>query len=471
MNPLSIIKYQLYLLQLENYELVRYWRLLRFKGYFGSRDSLRKELQWSYKIILILTLSIIIIFIASFYLFYLNYIYFALYLIFSLLLLPAYFSISLILIWPFDFLIKKIIFVRANKFVKKIKNLKIIGVAGSYGKTTMKNVLATILSEQYSVLSSPGNINTAAGLSLWMMKNFKNDFEFLIIELGEEYKGDNKRICQIFPLDFVIITGINEAHLERMKTIKNVAETIFESAVYAKNDAKILLNADDINIVKYYREYCGVEKSEFFGQSNSKFSSIVFTDKKFDSKELSWIANNKTYGQLSVKVLGEYIFSQISAALLVTQHLKIDKDKIVNAISKIEPVEHRLQPIQSSNGILVIDDSYNGNPDGVREAINTLKNFKNRRKLYITPGLVETANQSKQIHLNIGKQLSSVADKVILIKNSVTPHIADGLKAGGFSNNNIIWFDSATEAHESLGQILQPNDVILFQNDWGDQYL
>jgi UDP-N-acetylmuramoyl-tripeptide--D-alanyl-D-alanine ligase len=120
---------------------------------------------------------------------------------------------------------------------------------------------------------------------------------------------------------------------------------------------------------------------------------------------------------------------------------------------------------------LIIDDSYNGNPDGVEEAIRVLSEFKDRRKLFITPGLVEIGTETGSAHKIIGNTLAGVADRVLLVKNSATPYIEEGLLEKKFPKDSIIWFETAESLHANLGQIIRPNDVILFQNDWGDQYL
>ncbi len=120
---------------------------------------------------------------------------------------------------------------------------------------------------------------------------------------------------------------------------------------------------------------------------------------------------------------------------------------------------------------MIIDDSYNGNPDGVREAIKTLGLFKNRKKIYVTPGLVEMGEKSPDIHYNIGVGLTGTADLVVLIKNSVTPNIERGLLKEGFNPKNIIWFDSADVAYKSIKSLAKPGSVVLLQNDWPDNYI
>ncbi len=169
--------------------------------------------------------------------------------------------------------------------------------------------------------------------------------------------------------------------------------------------------------------------------------------------------------------MGEYAVADTEAAIKVAKILGMEEKEIVKGLVNVKPVEHRLEPINSSSGVLVIDDSYNGNPAGVSEAIKVLSRFGSRRKIYITPGLVEIGKEVKAVHIEIGRELATVVDLVILIKNSVTPYIEMGLMSAKFPKEKILWFNSAQTAHAELKNILKPNDVVLFQNDWGDQYI
>jgi len=132
---------------------------------------------------------------------------------------------------------------------------------------------------------------------------------------------------------------------------------------------------------------------------------------------------------------------------------------------------HRLNMVSNKSGIVVIDDSYNGNPDGAREAIRVLGILDGKRKIYVTPGLVEMGKKNREVHEDIGKLLASVANMVILIKNSATDSIAEGLKMQGFPESDIMWFDTPLKAYNSLSNILKAGDTVLFQNDIPDNYL
>lgn len=471
MTPFSIIKYQLYLLQLENYEINRYWSTLFKKGFFCPKESLRKKLVWTTKSNTILVTSLSLILVTSFILLYINPWLALPWIVLSLLFLPIFYSLSLLLIKPLDVLVRKITIDRARSIIAKRKDLKIIGIAGSYGKTTMKNVVRSVLSTEHRTISTPESVNTPLGIARWIIEQVNDKSEVLIIEMGEHYKGDIKYLCSITPPDIAILTGINEAHLERMSNIEESISTIFELARNSKKNTLLLLNADDENIINNHKKYIEDKKTFFYSSKNNPLAKIKAHNIKFHVDDLTWNFYIDDLAEVKIPILGQYVIGDVSASILIAKSLRMSKEGIMNGLSKIKPISHRLFPMHGATGVLIIDDSYNGNPSGAGEAINTLNRFTERRKIFLTPGLVETGKDTKRLHENIGKQLSSVADLVILIRNSVTPSIASGLNKKGFNQKNILWFETAKEAHNSLGAIIKSNDVILFQNDWGDQYV
>jgi UDP-N-acetylmuramoyl-tripeptide--D-alanyl-D-alanine ligase len=494
-NLFKVIKYQLYLLQLENYELGRFLKLIFKKGLLPKGEQ-RKQLVWTSKAVLIFGLSEIIILGLSLglaYRLFLNVLENTVAAVLAGLAAFYFFqfcgfiflSLSTILLIPADWLVKSVIVARAKLRINdKGSRIKIIGIAGSYGKTTMKEVLKEVLGARFQVLATPESVNTPVGIARWILKNFyeslpssvpqkggtpspargEGNTEVAIIEMGEHYKGDVEEICELARPDVIVVTGINEAHLERMKSLDKITETIFEIVAKAKPGALVVINGDDKNVIEHYKEYVWPDhKVEKFQISN-------FKSQMFSTEKLCWEAEIEKLGKFEINLLGEYALGDVSAAIKIAQGFGMNEEEIKKGIAKIKPVEHRLQPIKSAGGVLVIDDAYNGNPAGVAEAIKVLSRFQNRRKLFITPGLVETGKATADIHREIGKQLAEVADVVILIKNSVTPFIDEGLKMKDKAPE-VIWFETAQEAHASLAKILKPGDVIVFQNDWGDQYL
>ncbi len=451
------------------------------KGLLPPKEPLRKKLVWTMKakglfliavglyvflpilivwlLDLSLAISIILLLIAFCFLLFLFF-------IFNFL--------SLIFFWPFDWLVKRFIIIQAKARIGQLGSLKIIGIAGSYGKTTMKEVLLEVLGAKFNAAATPESVNTPVGIARWILRKFDPSLEVAIVEMGEHYKGDVEYLCKIIPPDVAVVTGINEAHLERMKNMETVVSTIFEIVSGTKPKGLVVLNGDDENVVNHCKEYVWPDhRVEFFGK-NSTSSKFKVQSSKFEAEKLSWRKEIEGIGEVNVSLLGEYALADVQAAVMIAQKLGMSIEEIKQGIEKIKPVPHRLQPILSPKEVLVIDDSYNGNPHGAAEATWVLSRFVSRRKIYITPGLVEMGKKSADVHREIGRQLAGVADVVILIRNSVTPFIEQGVNSQESivrKKPEIIWFNTAQEMHVSLSKFVRSGDVVLFQNDWGDQYI
>ncbi len=521
----KFIQYQLYLLQLENYELGRYWKLLIKKGVFPKKSQpLRKELVWTAKARALMLMAValhglVVVLVGLMVLTLKPGIdnFFTTIILAVLILLPFYFvffSLALLILKPLDTLVKQSLVAKAKTKLAGLPDVKIIGVAGSYGKTTMKEVLRAVLSAKFKVLSTPESINTPVGIARWIINKITDETQILIVEMGEHYEKDVKEICDIAKPDIAVVTGINESHLERMKKMDTVIATIFEIVSNAQPGAAIVLNGDDRRVMENYKKFVWPDHRLEFFTKNPGSEKCKVKSAKFNTDKLCWNLEIDDLGSVELDLLGEYALGDVDAAVKIAKSLGMSNEQIIAGIKNIKPVEHRLQPIKSATNVLVIDDSYNGNSDGVVEAIKVLSRFsakggsasggEGRRKIYITPGLVEIGKSSADIHRSIGKQLADVADVVILIKNSATGFIEEGILLGRHSDPErsegeesqtkdkeilrpsdalgaqddaagkrprIIWFNSALEAYAGLKDILKPGDVILFQNDWGDQYL
>ncbi len=464
LNPLRFFYFHLLLLQLEEYDLFRFIKaVVNTKGIPPSRDF-RKPLKYTLKIKLITALSsFFILFLAFFFskIFANNaYKIIVLVLFFALGLYFSYIFLIIInvILLPIDILIKELLVFFAKNKIKKLNNVKTIGIAGSYGKTGMKDLLATVLAEKYRVVKTPESFNTPVGIAGTILREVNEKTEILIVEMGEYYSGDIKNICSIVPPQIGVITGINEAHLERLKSIDNSIKTIFEIAKNMKSNGIFLLNGKDKLIKNHYKKFVARQEIYLY-QAKGKV-------------EFNEDAPGYIYQKIFFPFLGQYNLDKIDGVIYLAKKLGLTDQEIETGLKKIKTPAHRLQPILNrEKNILVIDDSYNGNPDGVEEAIKILSLFKKRRKIFVTPGLVEMGDKNREVHQKIGKRLNDVMDLVILVKNSVTPYIGEGLIKAGFNKKNILWFNSMMEAQNNLGKILKSGDVVLFQNDWPDNYV
>lgn len=483
--PNKIISYQLYIFQLEEYELKRFLTSLFKKGLFPS-SNLRKKVIWTTKARLITIIAIFLqlgFTLAISYL--LNSLWFNTLISFVLLFLFIFYFFNITsfifliqaqdILRPIEIYQKNKIINQAKKKLNQLKNLKIIGITGSYGKTTMKEVLSEILGVKFRVVSTFENQNTPIGIARKILKDVDDSTEIFIVEMGEYVKGDVEKICRLTPPDISIITGINEAHLERYLTMENAISTKFEIVENMNQGGFVLLNADDELTLKNYKRFIKNNKIEWYSSSQSSLSNFRVESSELNTKQLGLNFTLKDLDfdrEISFKTgfLAEYVIGNVVAGLIVGKFLGMNENEIKLGVSKIKPVEHRLEPSMLDSDIILIDDTYNGNSNGIKEGLKLLSKFSGRRKVYITPGLVETGDLTREIHLDIGKNLSEVADLVVLTRNSVTPFIEEGLIKSGFSKDKIIWFNSSKETYSNLRSFIKQGDVVLMQNDWSDNY-
>jgi len=337
-----------------------------------------------------------------------------------------------------------------------------IAVAGSFGKTSMREILKTVLSEGQKVSAPPHSYNTPLGISKFI-HTLTGDEEVIIFEFGEYYKGDIKKLCELVKPDIGIITGVNEAHLEKLKTLQNTVATIFELADFLPEE-KIYINSESD-----------------LARENATAGNILYSKdglKDWQTEDLKTslsgtsftvdIGNQKL--ELHSELLGLHQVGPLLVAACLAHTLGLTFDQIKNGVEKTKPFDHRLEIKSDLDGVVTLDDSYNGNPDGVRAVINFLAELQNKRRWYVTPGLVEMGEKKKEVHLNIGYLLAEAnIEKVVLIKNSATGFIEEGLKEKNYQGE-VIWFNDAIKAYQTLPSLTVAGDVVLLQNDWPDQY-
>ena len=390
--------------------------------------------------------------------------------VFLLILFATPYLLAYLILLPLifiDIVIQRPIQVRiANKAKATLEGHKAIkiAIAGSYGKTSMREILKTVLASGKKVAAPPHSFNTPLGICQFV-NTLEGDEDVLIFELGEYYPGDVSKLCALVKPDIGIITGINEAHLQKFKTLDKTVATIYELADYL-GDKPLYVNAENDlassnarhgNILYSREGVAGWRVSEASSDLSGTSFTIINTDKNLSLS-------------LHSSLLGLHQVGPLVAAFDLVRRLGLTADEIVKGIGQTKPFDHRLEPKTGVDGVITLDDSYNGNPDGVRAVIQFLASIKDRRRFYVTPGLVEMGSAAESVHRQIGKSLAeSGIENVILIKNSVTKYIEDGLIENEFKGK-VVWFDEALEAFKALPNLTVEGDVVLLQNDWSDQY-
>lgn len=337
-----------------------------------------------------------------------------------------------------------------------------IGVAGSYGKTTMKEILKTVLSQGKIVAATPGNMNTAIGISRFA-KKLTGKEEVLVIEYGEEHAGDVLELAKLTDPNVGVITGINEAHLVSFKTLETTINTIFGLADYIGDKGKVYKNGESLLVATK------VAAHDPYVFSQKGVDGWKVTDAKTSINGTTFTAtrDNVTI-HAQTKLLGLHTIGVTVAAIAIAHDLGLTKKQIEQGLSNVIPFEHRMEP-RNLHDAWIVDDTYNGNSEGVKVGLELLAQLKAKRRIYVTPGLVEQGSKTTSVHETIGAQAAEVADVVVLMQNSVTEHIVKGLEAAGFKGDLLI-IDDPLEFYTNLDHFVAAGDVVLMQNDWTDNY-
>lgn len=359
--------------------------------------------------------------------------------------------------------------VASNK-IKNMKNVKSIGITGSYGKTSTKFFTATILSEKYKVLNTPESYNTPMGISKIINNDLDENFDIFIAELGATKVGDIDEVAKLTNPEIGIITSIGPCHLETFKSIDNIMRTKYELIENLPDDGVAIFNYDN-EYVKKLADKTFKEKI-LYGIENIEDTDVFATDIKVSSKgsTFSLCINGLGTIECETRLLGAHNIHNILAGAAIAKVMGLTLQEIKMGISKIESVEHRLQLIDPGTGVIVIDDAFNSNPDGAKAALDVLDSFKDNRKIIVTPGMVELGEIEEKENEKFGENIAKVCDIAILVGKKRTTPIYNGLKRKTFNEDNLYVVNSLDEASELMKTLTKVGDVVLFENDLPDTY-
>jgi UDP-N-acetylmuramoyl-tripeptide--D-alanyl-D-alanine ligase len=336
-----------------------------------------------------------------------------------------------------------------------------IAIAGSYGKTTMKELLLSVLGSAKKVAATPANKNVAISHA-HLAARLTGDEDIIIIEYGEGKPGDVARFAQTTHPDIGIITGLAAAHLDRYKTVEAAGEDIFSLGAYLAG--KPLYVATDSEAIQPFLQpnYLPYNQHHALGWDISTVR-INVTGTSFTMAKASEVLH------IQSGLLGRQQIGPLALAAALARQLGMEPTAIEAAIARTKPFEHRMQPRQLA-GAWVIDDTYNGNLEGVRAGLALLQELPAKRRIYVTPGLVEQGNLTEANHQAIGRLIAAAQpDIVVLMRNSVTAFIQTGLEAGGYKGALTLESDPLA-FYTHLNQFVAAGDIVLMQNDWTDNY-
>lgn len=336
-----------------------------------------------------------------------------------------------------------------------------IAVVGSYGKTSMKELLLQVLGSQLKVVASPGNKNVAISHAAFA-RRLVGDEDIVIIEYGEGAPGDVDKLAQLTHPTHAVITGLAPAHLDQYKTLQAAGEDIFSVAAHIEA-GNVYVNADSARA----RDFIQPDFARY-GQVGALGWEAHDVVVDFDGTKFT-LSKGKLRLKLHSGLMGRHHIGPMSLVAVLAYEFGMTPEQIETAMAMVQPHEHRMKPYQLA-GAWVIDDTYNGNIEGIRAGIELLKELPAKRKIYVTPGLVDQGEETVPVHNELGRLIAEAQpDVVVLMQNSVTGYIHEGLESAGFKGELRIEADPLA-FYTGLEHIVAVGDVVMMQNDWPDNY-
>ena len=368
---------------------------------------------------------------------------------------------------------KMVYFYYRHKAVKKLKTMRIpvIGITGSYGKTSSKNILNDILNAKYNSFATPKSFNTPYGL-MNSINNYLSKFDDMFIaEMGAYKIGEIKQCCDLVHPKYGIITVIGEAHLELFGSRDNIMKGKFELVESLPSDGCAVLNMDDPYQVRYVKDYLKSKcKILWIGIDNKEadlYATNIKVTKSGTTFDCIFKGNSEKYS-FRTRLLGTHNVYNILAGIMLGYELGLNINQLIRGVSEVKGTEHRLE-LKKYGKLTIIDDAYNSNPVGSKKALEVL-NLMGGTKIIVTPGMIELGEKQYELNKEFGKYISEVCDYVILIGKKQTEPIYDGLKENKYDDKKIFILDDVREAFPLMNRLASGETFVLLENDLPDLF-
>ena len=382
---------------------------------------------------------------------------------------PLWVGIAAVLMTPVEQVIQDGYKRDARTHLAQRPDLHVIGITGSYGKTSTKFILAEILRQRYNVLSTPSSYNTPMGICIVVNNKLRPEHQVLVLEYGIRYPGDIRELTDIARPDTSVVTTIGLAHLETMGSQDAIAQ---EKGYLVKDTAAggpSVLNFDDPRVEAMRDRAQGT----VWGVSleGHPEAQITASNIRFDTSGTRFTVRDDTGAEahFQTRLLGRHNVLNILLAVAVGRSMGLRLRAMAHALRRVEPVEHRLA-LQDNGNITIIDDAFNSNPIGARNAVEILGQMGGGRRVIVTPGMVELGERQWAENKTLGSYIAEQEiDLAVLVGPEQTEPIREGLREAHYPDEQTKVFASLFDAQDFLTSYLQSGDIVLYENDLPDQ--
>lgn len=342
------------------------------------------------------------------------------------------------------------------QYVRSSNPVKVIGITGSVGKTSTRDMIYSVISQKFNALKTEGNYNNEIGLPLTILR-YQNE-EVLVLEMGMNHLQEISLLSKISRPNIAVITNVGTAHIGELGSRQNILKAKMEiidgmqgGTLIINNDNDMLrgVAVDDLNMLRVGTDNGNiVAKNIRLQEDDSLFTLVVDTSEK----------------EVHVPVPGKHFITNALLAVAVGQQMNISLDMCIKGIEEFELTKNRMDTLVLKNDIKVIDGTYNASEDSMRSSIDVLSNYK-ERKICVLADMLEMGDYAKDLHVSVGEYVASKGIDILICKGQDAKYIQQGARAQGMANT--IVFETNAEVIEYLRTIIQPKDVILCKGSNG----
>lgn len=391
----------------------------------------------------------------------------------EIVLSPIFTLTANVLLRPVEKSINKKYYDEAAAILRSMPGLKVIGITGSYGKTSTKHYLHHILTQEFETLMTPGSYNTTMGVIRTVREMMKPYTQVFIAEMGAKQPGDIKEICDLVNPEIGIITAVGEQHLETFGSVENVCRTKFELADALPADGLAVVNdgfeaakARNVDNVACQRYYAGKEKS-IADAADYKVTEVTYSP---DGTKFTIEGPDGYRSEFKTPLMGECNIANLLGAVAVARKLGVPEGKIAYALSTMPQVEHRLSTKRTPGGLTIIDDAFNSNPQGSSMALDVLALLDiPGRRFIITPGMIELGERQYDANREFGEKIGDCADVAIIVGQYNREAILDGI-GDKLTRENVICAPDFATAQRTMTAMAGRGDAVLYENDLPDTF-
>lgn len=382
------------------------------------------------------------------------------------LLLPIPVIVFVAFLGPISSFLKRRSSRRAKRKRMDLPGLLVIGITGSYGKTSTKDFLFHILQEDFNVHKTPKNTNTEIGIAQDFLANVTKNHDIYIVEIGAYKIGEISSVCEIIHPNIGVITGISNQHGALFGSLENIRRAKYELIESLPEKGLAILNADNENcrgLLWSHHKPKRIYSSSI--SPKSRYSGIFATSIHYKSDGIILkVTDKKEDVRIEASLLGYANAINLLGAITVAHALGMKLDKIARRIKTIRPPSRTMEHRDGIKGARIIDDSYSGNYDGVLSALDTLKIVEGKKKICILHPIIELGNDAKNVHEKIGEKIGKTCDYCIVTAADFFPEIKSKALSAGMERDKIFMISDPYVATKKAQELIDEGDVVLLEN-------